>query len=206
MASNTWQEPEEKFIKTLIYGVKSSGNQAECALRQVAEMSKSEYPEVNNIVQEEVFVDNCLTGETNHQKAHARSDQLEKFPNRGGFQSKGVVFSGEEPPSSLSEDNETIFVAEMKWFVTEDMLSLNFGELNFARKNCGKKPSHLQNIIPKELTRRHCASKVAELFDLSGKVAPLVASSIYRILFVANSTGMIKYQTPVDNFGNQTSN
>ena len=64
----------------------------------------------------------------------------------------------------------------MKWFVKEDMLSLNIGELNFAKKNRGKKPSHLQNIIPTCLTRRHCASKVAELFDLSGKVAPLIAS------------------------------
>lgn len=170
------QEPEEKVIKTLIYGVKSSGNQAEFALRQVAEMSKSEYPEANDIVHKEVYVDDCLTGEINRQEAHARSDQLEIVLNRGGFQVKGVAFSGEEPPSSLSEDNETIFVAGMKWFVKEDMLSLNVGELNFAKKNRGKKPSHLQNIIPLNLTRRHCASKVAELFDLSGKVAPLIAS------------------------------
>ena len=32
--------PEEKVIKTLIYGVKPSGNQAEYGLRKVADMSK----------------------------------------------------------------------------------------------------------------------------------------------------------------------
>ena len=39
--------PDEKFIKTLIYSVCSSGNQAEFGLRKVAELSKEEYPEVN---------------------------------------------------------------------------------------------------------------------------------------------------------------
>ena len=170
------QEPEEKVIRTLIYGVKSSGNQAEYALRQVAKMSQSEFPEVYNIVHKEIYVDDCLTGEINHQQAHIRSDQLENVINRGGFQVKGVAFSGEEPPSSLSDDKETIFVAGMKWFVKEDMISLNVSELNFAKKHRGKKPVNQQNVIPSHLTRRHCASKVAELFDLSGKVAPLIAS------------------------------
>ena len=78
------KEPEEKVIKTLIYGVKSSGNQAEYALRQVAEMSQSEFPRINEIVQEDIYVDDCLTGEDNHQEAHQRTDQLEVvLPSRG---------------------------------------------------------------------------------------------------------------------------
>ena len=43
--------PEGKVIKTLIYGIKSSGNQAERGLRMTAEMFKDEYPEVNRVVQ-----------------------------------------------------------------------------------------------------------------------------------------------------------
>ena len=45
-----WQEnldsmkiPEEKVIKTLIYGVKSSGNQAERGLRETANLCKEDY-------------------------------------------------------------------------------------------------------------------------------------------------------------------
>ena len=59
-----WQEeldptkiPKEKVIKTLIYGIKSSGNQSEFALRRIAEMNKEEYPEVNKIIQRNVYVD-----------------------------------------------------------------------------------------------------------------------------------------------------
>ena len=170
------KHPEEKIIKTLIYGVKSSGNQAEYALRKVADMKKEQFPRINNIIQHDVYVDDCLTGETNQEEAHRTFDDLEVVLNSGGFLLKGVAFSGCDPPSSLSDDGETIFVAGMKWFVKRDELSLNIGELNFAKKHRGKKSTHSKDVIPSRLTRRHCASKVAEVYDLSGKVSPLIAS------------------------------
>ena len=43
--------PEEKAIKTLIYGIRSSGNQSERGLRQTAKLSAEGYPEVNQTVQ-----------------------------------------------------------------------------------------------------------------------------------------------------------
>ena len=173
---NPSNQPEEKIIKTLIYGVKSSGNQAEHALRQVANLSSEEYPQVATIVNKDVYVDDCITGEANREEAHQRADQLELVLNRGGFQLKGLAFSGEKPPDTLSEDGQTIHVAGMKWHVESDELSLNIGDLNFGKKSRGKKPTQLINIVPSKLTRRHCASKVAEVFDLTGKVAPIVAS------------------------------
>ena len=95
---------------------------------------------------------------------------METVLNRGGFNLKGVSLSGEDPPSMLTEDGQMIFVGGMKWFVKEDMLSINIGELNFAKKHHGKRPSSTINVIPSKLTCRHCASKVAEIFDLTSKV------------------------------------
>ena len=69
-----------------------------------------------------------------------------------------------------------ILVGGMKWFVKEDMLSINIGEVNFAKKHRRKRPSSTINVIPSKLTHRHCASKVAEIFDLTGKVSPIKAS------------------------------
>ena len=96
--------------------------------------------------------------------------------NRGGLLLKGVTFSGKNPPAALSVDNSNINVARMKWFPKEDLLSLHISELNFAKKNRGKKPSQHQNIIPSKLTRRHCVSEVEEIFDLTGKVTPITAT------------------------------
>ena len=62
--------PEEKVIRTLIYGVRSSGNQAEYGLRKVAELSQNTYPKVNHIVQNDIYVDDCITGEDGIDLAH----------------------------------------------------------------------------------------------------------------------------------------
>ena len=159
--------PKEKVIKTLIYGVRSSGNQAQYALRKVAAMSRNQHPDVNDVVQEDIYVDDCISGAQSIDHAHNLADNLELVINKGGFQLKGVSFSGEEPLDKLTDDGETIHVAGMRWFPKDDKLALNIGELNFAKKCRGKKSSNTVNIIPPKLTRRHCSSKVAEIFDLT---------------------------------------
>ncbi|XP_066916103.1 uncharacterized protein [Clytia hemisphaerica] len=64
----------------------------------------------------------------------------------------------------------------MKWYPKADRLSLCISDLNFAKKQRGKKPTNASNIIPTNLTRRHCASKVAEIFDITGMMTPIVAA------------------------------
>ena len=56
------------------------------------------------------------------------------------------------------------------------MVSLDIGGLNFAMKQRGKKPVQGRNIIPFNLTRRQCVSKVAEMFYLTGKITPVTAT------------------------------
>ena len=86
--------------------------------------------------------------------------------NRGGFFLKGITLTGGDPPSALSTDDSSVNVAEMKWFPKKDLLTLDVGELNFA------KPVQHQNIIPSKFTRRNYVSKVAEIFELTGKITP----------------------------------
>ena len=121
-------------------------------------------------------MDACLSGQENEQKALERADQVELVLNCGEFSLKGVTFSGKEPPNTLTTDNTTINVAEMKWFPKENMLSLDISELNFAKKQREKKPAQHQNQIPEKLTRRHCVSQVVKIFDLTGKITPMTAA------------------------------
>ena len=53
--------PQKKIIKTLIYGVRSSGNQAEYGLRKVAEMSNMKFPKVCEVIKDDTFVDDVVT-------------------------------------------------------------------------------------------------------------------------------------------------
>ena len=88
-------------------------------------MSSTDYPLVNQIVQNDIYVDDCLSGEENEQKALERADQVELVFNRGGLSLKGITFSGKEPPNTLTAGNTTVNVAGMKRFPKDDMLLLD---------------------------------------------------------------------------------
>ena len=93
---------------------------------------------------------------------------------RGGF-ALGFTFSGHYLPERLSDDGKSIKVAGMKWYPKEDILQLCIGELNFSQKRRGKRNEAKVGVIPEELTKRQCVGKIAEIFDLTGKVTPIVA-------------------------------
>ena len=131
-----------------MYGVKSSRNQSERRLHKTARISVDKYLEVNDIVQKDVFVGDCLSGNKNINKALERANQLELVLNRGGFSLRGVIFSGKDPPTAFSADDSSINMAGMKCFPWEDLLHLYISELNFAKKNRGKKQSQHLTISP----------------------------------------------------------
>ena len=129
------EKPEEKVIKTLIYGVKPSGNQSVKALRDTALMSEEEFPHIKEIVDKDVYVDDCLTGALSLELAYKIADELTVVVNKGGFNLKGITFSGKPPLQGLSKDGESINVAGLKWFSVSDEISLEVSELNFEKKH-----------------------------------------------------------------------
>ena len=131
--------PEEKVIKTIIYGVKPSGNLAESGLRETALLSSNEYSEISQVICNNVYVDDCLSGGSSEKEAYNLADNLELVLNRGGFSLKGVTFAKKTPPDNLSADENSMCVAGMKWYPLEDEISLNISKLNFTKKVRGKK-------------------------------------------------------------------
>ena len=107
------KEPKIKAIKTLIYGVKSSGNQAESGLRKTAELQSKEYPKCNEIVQRDIYVDDCMSGENTLEAVHSCTDNLKVVLNKGGFCLKGLTFSGNHPPTDLTVDGISINVVQV---------------------------------------------------------------------------------------------
>ena len=90
--------PDEKVIKTLIYSVRSSGNQAETVLRETAEISKNEYPEICEIIiHKDIYVDYYLSGSSTETSAFELSDELQIMVDRGSFSLKASTFSGHPP-------------------------------------------------------------------------------------------------------------
>ena len=166
--------PRTKVIKTCIYGLKPSGNQAERALRLTAEKCKDQYPKAYEVIHKDFYVDDGISGEDTEDGRDVAVAQLNLCTATGGFSLKGFTFSGQDPDKKLSVDGKSITVGGMKWFPKDDYVTLNIGELNFCKKLRGRKVSN-NNEIPDELTVRDCASKVGEVFDPLGRVTPITA-------------------------------
>ena len=87
---NQEREPKVKVIKTLIYGVKSSGNQAERAIQETGNLMKEDYPRQNEMIHDYIYVDDCMSGEDSYDAVDETTDALKLVLNYGGFNFKGV--------------------------------------------------------------------------------------------------------------------
>ena len=72
-----------------------------------------------------MYIDDCLSGEENIEKALQRADEFELVLNCDGFNLKRITFTGGDPPSALSTDNNNVNVAGMKWQTYQPLTLLN---------------------------------------------------------------------------------
>ena len=144
-------------------------------VHEIGNLCSKDFPRQNDIIQNDLYVDDCISGEDSLAIAQEVTEGLQEVLGKVGFHLKGVTFSGSDPPKHLSNDELSINVAGSRWFPNLDLLSLRIGELNFSKKIRGKKSAKLAGLIPDEFTRTDCAARVGEIFDLNGRVAPLVA-------------------------------
>ena len=86
--------PDEKVIKTQIYGVRSSGNQAETGLHKTGDIFKNEYPEICEIIHEDIYVDDCLSGSSTETSSFKLSGELQIVVNRSSFSLKCFTLRG----------------------------------------------------------------------------------------------------------------
>ena len=169
--------PEVYVATTLTYGVRSSGNQAITGVRLVAEHSREEFPEVYDILTKQIYVDDVLpAGRPSLDECFTLADQITVVAERGGLRLKPFAFTSVPPGESITVDGISIDVAGLKWVTPMDTLHFKIGALNFAKKYRGKKPTNPEcYFIPIKLTRRICAGKVGEVWDLIGLLVPITA-------------------------------
>ena len=144
-----WQEnldpsvpAEDKVAKTVFYGVKPSGNQAQVGLRVTAERQKDEYPAAADAIINDTYVDDCVTGvmETPAEPAADKlAADIEVMVGKTGFVTKGITRSGKPPLPDLSKDGVSINYLGTKWFPLEDLIGIAAGPLNFGTKRRGRR-------------------------------------------------------------------
>ena len=122
-----------------------------------------------------IFTWMIVSGEISTESAEKTTDDLQIVLGKGGFHLKGITYTGFDPPDHLSNsDRKSVNVGGLKWFSKSGKISLNIDKLNFKRKIRGKKEPQNQNLMLDGFTRRDCAGRVGEVFDLIGRFVPLV--------------------------------
>ena len=106
--------PVWKVIKTVIYGVRPSGNLAECGIRKTAELTREEYPKAYNVIMKDIYVDDCLSGADSVEEVNRTTDEISISLGKGGYLLKGYTFSGRYPPEHLSNDGNSVTVRRIK--------------------------------------------------------------------------------------------
>ena len=167
-------DPKWKVIKTLIYGVRPSGALAECALRRTVELNKNKYPLAYRPIMEDTYMDDCVSGTSSPGESMKVMNEIELSLKTTGFTLKGFTTSGCDPPPKLSADGVSVFIFGLKYFPKDDFYKLNISKMNFSRKVRGRKNTERVGIIPEKLTLQNCASRAAEVYDLLGRVAPIM--------------------------------
>ena len=140
-----------------------------------AEISRSRYPQNCAIISRDIYVNDCISGSNSENEMLNITDKLEIVLKGGGFSLKGVAFSSKDPPESLSDDGASIHVAGMKQYTKDDLLAFDFTNMNFSKRIRGRKAC--QKGIHAILTRHHCVSKVAEVYDLAGKLTKSICTN-----------------------------
>ena len=181
-------DPQSKIligvIRTLIYGVKSVGNQCEEVIKLLAEIIWDKFPEVAKLLIFKSYVDDFGKSTTGKDETKELIEKTTYVLKMIHMVIKGWAESGQDPPADISEDGVSIGFAGMTWFPKGDFYKLNIQSLHFSKKKRGKFPSDLvkfedtkdvsvEQFTPKDITRTNCTSVTARIYDTQGLLAPL---------------------------------
>ena len=120
----------------------------------------------------DTYMDDCFSRTEGAQQTMQVTDEV--HVEKGGFSLKGFTISGSDPPEYLSSDQESVLVAGLKWFPKGDFFKINIIKLNFNKRVRGRKSLNNVGSIPEVLTKRSCISKLSEVYDTLGRVAPIL--------------------------------
>ena len=174
----------EAVLTTLIYGVKSVSAQSEFALKQLADHIKDAKPELALFLIMSRYVDDLMDSKSTVEDCTKLAEAADELFATVGLKCKAWSFSGSPPSSVVSKDGLSLGAGGFGWFPEGDFLELKVPRLHFGKARRGKmadsvkffsgSEEEIDDFVPNPLSRRQAASKLASLWDILGKLAPIM--------------------------------
>ena len=174
--------PTEVFVvRTLIYGVRPSGNLMLAGFKLLADHCMNKWPEHERgaTALNKAYVDDLLHATRNKRTAREDADSLLFVLSLAQMSVKGFTFSGKPPPPDVSPDGTTVGLLGMVWEPEPDLVSVDAKPVFFGRVRRGRLPElvtgDLKTAFSTKFTKRTVLAKMATLFDPLCLLAPLTA-------------------------------
>lgn len=167
-----WRENKDEplreyWLTVIIFGMTSSAHLAVRSVIQAAREAKSKYPRAAEAIENDYYMDDCVTGQESEQEAIKLAKEMDEILKGAGFELRKWKSNCHSVMEALGSDEEkaALFVAEdkptilgLKWLMDEDCFT-------FQVKN-----PHLEGGITKRLITSH----VAQLYDPNGYITPVI--------------------------------
>ena len=175
----------EYIIVTLIYGVKCVSAQSEYAMSLLADLIRPEYPDLADFIVKSRYVDDLAESKATKDLCDKLIADAEFNFDKIGLKCKAWSQSGMAPTEKASVDGISVMVGGVRWFPEIDTVETRIPLLHFSKKKRGKLPENtvffdgtmmkIEDFVPKKLSRRQVASKLASVFDILGYLAPILS-------------------------------
>ncbi|XP_026462659.1 uncharacterized protein LOC113365281 [Ctenocephalides felis] len=158
-------------LTTVTYGTSSAPYLAIRVLNKLAEDEESSTPVAADIIKQDCYVDDIITGANSITDLHIKSDQLVTMLGRGGFSLHKWSSNNQEFLNTIAQENQelenTCFIDKLEfkalgllWNPTEDIFKATI-------------PSAFQRTF----TKRAILSAISQIFDPMGLIAPVVVKA-----------------------------
>ena len=195
---NPNNEVLDAVITTLIYGVSSVSGQTEEGCKQIAVNGQERKPEASETIRKSRYVDNLLNSFRNNLIASGVTKDVDDLFAEVGLFTRGWTHTGQEPNQEESADGVSLELMGVRWFSQFDTLQIKIPRLHFGKRVRGRLDpntvlfegdfSEMSKFVPDPLTRRQVVSKRAGIYDVFGKITPIIAKLKVFERSVFNST------------------
>ena len=169
-------------VRTLIYGVRSAGNQLFAGFEKVADDTILHYPEHTagaEALKRDGYVDDVLHAAPSHDDAKNTAASLDFVLRRAGLAVKAYTFAGSPPAEEVSSDGVHVGLVGLLWDPVQDVLNIDVKDLFFGKSKRGVLPAvvvgDFTDALRQNFTRRNLLGKVAGVYDPIGLLTPITA-------------------------------
>ena len=169
-----WREDSQQPIKTfelntVTYGTSSASFLATRSLHQLANDEALFYPKAAQVLKNDFYVDDMLTGAATRDEAISIRDKLIEVTRRGGLNLRKWASNDYDLINSLSERSEESFL-----LLNSDKTTKTLG-INWDMKHDSLIYTFIQTDNDKRITKRNILSQIAQLFDPLGLLGPIIS-------------------------------